>query len=114
MDKHIIERDVLAAHEEIRPTRRIQLLDALDGHSRRIVRREQDRSQEHIVWVEDLPACELVVPPLAVSVQHARPEDLDVFAAPYPEGDGFLEVEVEVVALPVGDVVCELSCLLVV
>lgn len=115
MDENIIERNVLAADEEIRPARRIQLLDPFDGHPRRIVRREQNRSIENIVRVEDLSPSELVVPALAVAVQYPRPKDLDVFSAPHPECDGLLKIEVEVVRLPVGDVVCELfsniSCL---
>lgn len=58
---------------------------------------------------QDLLPRKLIIPFLSIAVQHTTPEDLDVLATPAPEGDGFLEVVVKVVGLPVGDVVCELS-----
>lgn len=51
----------------------------------------------------------LVVPLLAVAIQSAVAEDLDILTTPNPEGDGLLEVIVEVVGLPVVDIVGELS-----
>lgn len=50
----------------------------------------------------------LVVPLLAVAIQSAVAEDLDILATPNPEGDGLLKGIIEVVGLPVVDVIGEL------
>lgn len=60
------------------------------------------------VAYQDLLPSKFIIPFLSIAVQHTTSEDLDVLTTPAPEGDGFLEVVVEVVGLPVGDVVGKL------
>jgi hypothetical protein len=109
IDKDIVKRNVLRVHKEISPAGRVQLRNPLDGHPGGIVCQEQNRPEVDIVRVEDLVARKLIVPLLSIAVQGALSEDPDIIAAPYPEGDGLLEVVVEVVRLPVLDVVGELD-----
>lgn len=52
-----------------------------------------------------------IVPLLAISIQDTTPEDLDVLATPSPEGYRFLEIVVEVIALPILNIVGELFVL---
>jgi hypothetical protein len=63
------------------------------------------------VWVcayKNFLSCKTVPPSLAVSIESSCAENLDVLAAPFPESDGLLEGVVEVVVLPVCDIVGEL------
>lgn len=50
-----------------------------------------------------------IVPLLAIAIQSAVTEDLDILTTPDPKGDGLLKVIVEVIGLPVIDVIGELS-----
>lgn len=65
------------------------------------------KKQETIAY-QDFVSSEVVVPGLSVAVQDAFTKYLDVLAAPDPEGDRLLEVIVEVVILPIINVVGEL------
>ena len=129
MDIHIIKRDIIGPNEKVRPARRVQLRDALDRDTGCVIGEEEDGTVECVVRVllllslsaysflagiyvdvayQNLLSSKLIIPFLPIAVQHTTPEDLDVLTTPAPEGDGFLEVVVEVVGLPVGDVVCKL------
>jgi hypothetical protein len=57
---------------------------------------------------QNLLAGKRIIPFLAIAIERAVAKDLDVLAAPHPEGDGLLEIVVEIVGLPVGDVIGEL------
>ena len=130
MNVHIIKRDIISANEKVCPARRVQLRDALDRDTGCVIGEEEDGTVECVVRVllllslsaysflagmyvdvayQNLLSSKLIIPFLPIAVQHTTPEDLDVLTTPAPEGDGLLEVVVEVVGLPVGDVVCELS-----
>lgn len=130
MNVHIIKRDIIGANEKVRPARRVQLRDALDRDAGCVIGEEEDGAVESVIRVlpslpslayfmlageytgvtyQDLLPGKFIIPFLPIAVQHTTPEDLDVLTTPAPEGDGFLEVVVEVVGLPVGDVICELS-----
>jgi hypothetical protein len=49
-----------------------------------------------------------IIPSLAIPIERSRPKDPDILSAPFPERDGILERVVEVVVLPVSDIVREL------
>lgn len=49
-----------------------------------------------------------IVPLLAIAIKSTLAEDLDILTTPNPESDRFLERVVEVVCLPVVDIVGEL------
>lgn len=57
---------------------------------------------------ENLKSCKPIIPGLAITIKCSGPKDLDVLAAPLPEGYRLLEWMIEIVVLPVCDVVCEL------
>lgn len=58
---------------------------------------------------QNLTSCKRVVPGLSIAVQSTMAKDLDVLSSPNPEGNRLLERVVEVVRLPVLDVVGELG-----
>lgn len=60
---------------------------------------------------QNLAARELIVPFLAITIESSLSEDFDVLPAPDPKGNRLLERVVEVVRLPVGDVVGKLLVL---
>lgn len=57
---------------------------------------------------QNFTSCKTIIPSLPITVKNTTAEDLDVFTSPFPKRDGLLEWMVEVVALPVSNVVCEL------
>jgi hypothetical protein len=57
---------------------------------------------------QNLPASKGVVPSLTISIQSTLAEDFDILATPHPECNGLLESVVEVVRLPVLDIIGEL------
>lgn len=123
MDKHIVKGDVVGAHEEVGPAGRVQLRDALNTDPSRIVREEEDGSVECVVGIlyslalilycdvasyQNLLACKIIIPLLTIAIQRALAKDLDILPAPNPERDGFLEIVVEVIGLPIFNVVGKL------
>lgn len=126
IDVNVVEGYVLSAHHESRPAWRIFEMEARDFDVGRVVGEEEDGSVEFVVRVENFRARKAVPPCLAVSVDHARTIDLDIpgpklvpdrginvglflLPAPCPECNTLLEVIVEVISLPVLDVVGELG-----
>jgi hypothetical protein len=102
IDKHVVEGNIVAAHEEVGPAGRVQLRDALDADPRCVVREEQNGPVERIVGIlfsstpiprwneasyQNLRACEIIVPLLTISIQRALAKNLDILATPNPEGD---------------------------
>src|SRR4051794_36931623 len=57
---------------------------------------------------QNLPASKGVVPGLTISIQSTLAENFDVLATPNPEGNGLLESIVEVVCLPVLNIIRKL------
>lgn len=124
MNVHIIKRDIVSADKEVGPAGRVQLRDALDRHAGGIVREEENWPVEGVIRIlsssatnpstttwksyQDLHACKLIVPLLSISIQHPTSKDLDILATPAPESNRLLKAVVEVVGLPVGDVIGEL------
>lgn len=60
---------------------------------------------------QNLATRELIVPFLAITIESSLSEDLNVLTTPDPKGNRLLERVVEVVRLPVGDVVGKLHVL---
>lgn len=56
VDVHIIKHDIIRAHHERRPARRVLQVQSLDFDIRSVVRHEQDRPVEFILRVQDLGA----------------------------------------------------------
>lgn len=50
----------------------------------------------------------LIVPYLTVTIQSTLAEDLNILTTPPPEGNRILVIVIEVVRLPIGNIVCEL------
>lgn len=48
VDEHIVEGDVVGAHEEVCPAWRVQLGDALDANASRVVGQEQNWAVEGV------------------------------------------------------------------
>lgn len=57
---------------------------------------------------QDFTTRKCIVPCLAIAIERAVAEDLDILASPHPESDGLLEIVVEVVGLPVINVIGKL------
>lgn len=57
---------------------------------------------------QDFTARKGIVPRLAIAIERAVAEDLNVLTSPDPESDGLLKIIVEVVGLPVIDVIGKL------
>lgn len=127
-DVNIIEGDILGVDKEVGPARGVQLSNPLDRHAGSVVRQEENRAEEVIAGFlftlyqhqprrtgcfsstyQNLFTGKCVIPLLSITVQGTLSKDSDILTTPYPEGDGFLEVVVEVVGLPVIDVIGELS-----
>ncbi len=71
-------------------------------------------SHPHHLWArlirtyQDLSTCKSIIPSLAISIDYTSSIDLDIFASPFPPRDRVLERVVEVIVLPVCNVVGEL------
>jgi hypothetical protein len=60
------------------------------------------------VAYQNLKSSKRIIPLLTVSVQSTLAEDLDVLSTPSPKGDRLLEGVVEVVCLPIVDIIGKL------
>jgi hypothetical protein len=49
MDIHIIKRDIIGPNEKVRPARRVQLRDALDGNTGCIIGEEENGTVERVI-----------------------------------------------------------------
>lgn len=83
-------------------------MDSRHLHIGSVVGGEQDWTVVGVARVQDFPAGEAVVPGLSIAVEGSGTVDPYVLSSPDPESDGFLEVVVEVVVLPVTYVVGKL------
>lgn len=57
---------------------------------------------------QDFLPGKLIIPLLTIPIEGALSKDLDILTTPYPECDRLLEIVVEVVRLPILDIVGEL------
>ena len=101
-----MEHQVRRIRNEIVPLRRISEIEVGDAAAV-----EADGAEEDGAERVDVAGVE-VVPGLAVAVEGAAAEDVDVLAAELEEGGAVLEVVFEGVGLPVGGVGRELDCAL--
>lgn len=94
---------------------------------RRVIGEEENWTVELVVRIKNLCARETIPPSLSVAIDHTFAVDLDIpgvmsvlqeadsgysvylLATPHPESDALLEIVVEVVRLPIFDVVRELQ-----
>lgn len=127
VDVNIVEYNVLGSHEKRRPARRIFQVETRDLNVRSVVSEKEDRAIVFVFGIKDLCAREAIPPGLSVAIENTGAINLDVpivvsncklsveclylLATPYPKCNTFLEVVVEVVGLPILDVICELSIL---
>ena len=86
-DADVIVRDVIGVDKEIRPAWRIQELYTFNGDLSRVVREEENRSEEDVVGIENLLASKGVVPGLAIPIESTLSVDADLITAPNPESD---------------------------
>lgn len=91
------------------PNRGVDHADSGDLEICTILSIEQDWTIVCVIRVENLSACKAIIPCLPIAIESARTKYLNISTTPFPESDGFLERMVEVVALPVSDVVRELE-----
>jgi hypothetical protein len=74
----------------------------------RIIGEKQNWAVVCVATIKNFTASETIIPCLTVAIQRTITIDAYVLAAPNPEGDGFLKGIVEIVRLPVCDVVGKL------
>jgi hypothetical protein len=60
-----------------------------------------------------LLSSKIIIPLLTISIQGSLAKDLDVLTTPNPECDRLLEIIIEVVRLPICDIISELHVILV-
>lgn len=111
--------------DEVGPAWRLLKSNALDVQVCGVLRVEQDWSKVGIGWILNMISCEIckiegskthqnftagesIIPSLAIAIQRSVAINLDVLASPFPERDALLEWMVEIVLLPVSDIVGEL------
>src|SRR6266540_1446594 len=105
-------------------------MNPFNGHTCRIVRQEQNGSQISIVRIlsfsssasiyikidsvrlstyQYLRPSKSIIPSLAIPIQSPSTINLDIPSSPYPERDRFLERIIEIILLPVLNIVRELN-----
>jgi hypothetical protein len=124
INSYIVKRDIVCADEEGIPARGIKEADSFDGNTCGVVCQEQDGTIISIARIlvkvsikililvsviyQNFEPSKSVIPSLTIAIQSSTTVNLDVFTSPYPECDRLLEGVIEVVRLPVLDIVGEL------
>lgn len=106
---NIVECNILCPYKKVGPARGVFEMQASDLDVGGVVGQEENGTVERVTWIQYLCSCKAVPPCLTIPIDDPGTVDLDVLSAPDPERDALLEGVIEVVGLPIVDIICELS-----